>query len=217
MVVKLIDREHRFIPAPESVRSGRMQVVQFNRHEMQLLMQQGIIPEDTTTELLNGLIVPTDRAATGEDPSMIGNDHRICVQRLARLMVKIDGPTRHIESQQPLVCSDTHVPQPDFMILRGTLEDYTDLPTAADTWCVVEVADSSYERDAGEKLTGYAIAGVRQYIIINLRTRSAEIYTNPDTAAGTYAPPSLIASDGDLPLRVAEEETLTVLLRELLP
>ena len=40
---------------------------------------------------------------------------------------RINSPARHVRSQQPLVCSETHVPEPDFMVLRGTLGDYADL------------------------------------------------------------------------------------------
>ena len=83
--------------------------------------------------------------------------------------------------------------------------------------CVIEVADSSYERDSGEKLIGYARAGIRQYIILNLRNRTAEVYTNPDTAAGTYPPPKVIAEGDPLSLRVGEAEHFDVRLAELLP
>ena len=103
------------------------------------------------------------------------------------------------------------------MILRGALDDYTDLPTAADAFCVIEVADSSYDRDAGEKLTGYAKAGVQQYIIINLRTRAAEVHTQPDAVAGTYPTPARIAEGELLRLRIREEEWFDVALADVLP
>jgi Uma2 family endonuclease len=103
------------------------------------------------------------------------------------------------------------------MVLRGTLEEYTDLPTAADAFCVVEVADSSYERDTGEKLRGYAWAGVQQYVVINLRNRIAEVYTNPDLVAGTYPPPQIIPDSGILSLRVGDAEFFDVPLRDVLP
>jgi hypothetical protein len=103
------------------------------------------------------------------------------------------------------------------MVLRGTLEQYTDLPTAADAWCVVEVADSSYERDAGDKLAGYARAGVVQYVIVNLRNRTAEVYTNPDPAAGTYPPPQVVTAGQQLGLRVGEGDVFPVLLADILP
>jgi Uma2 family endonuclease len=207
----------RFVPPPEPFIAGRWRVPRFTRSDAEAMVRLGIIPEDATTELLNGLVVLVDRSARDQDPTMIGQDHRKCVEKLSALRKKIDHEQRHVESQQPLVCTETHVPQPDFMVLRGTVDDYDDLPTAADAFCVVEVADSSYERDAGEKLAGYARAGVQQYVIINLRNRTAEVYTAPNIAAGTYPPPAIVAENLQLSLRVGDAEFFTVALAALLP
>ena len=146
----------------------------------------------------------------------VGQAHRITVERLSRLAHAINSTARHVESQQPLVCSETHEPQPDFMVIRGKLEDLAE-DGRADAYCVVEVADSSYERDAGEKLKGYAEAGVAQYVIINLRNRTAEVYTTPDVTAGTYAPPQIVTENQAPGLRVGEQETFTVTLADVLP
>ncbi len=197
--------------------AGRPPPVRFTRHDVEAMVRMGIVPEDASTELLFGVLVHTDRADRGADPLSIGQGHRVCVEKFSRLRSDIDDAARHVESQQPLVSTETHTPQPDFMVLRGRLEDYADLPTAADVFCVVEVADSSYERDAGEKLFGYARAGVRQYVIVNLRNRSAEVYANPDVAAGTYRPAVVVAADGVLALAVGGAETFDVPLSDLLP
>lgn len=217
MVASTSSIADRFVPPPEPFIAGRWRVPRFTRSDAEALVRLGIIPEDATTELLHGLIVLVDRSARDQDPTMIGQDHRKCVERLSALRKVIDSASRHVESQQPLVCTETHVPQPDFMVLRGTLNDYADLPTAADAFCVIEVADSSYERDIGEKIAGYAKAGVAQYVVINLRNRTAEVYTNPDAAAGTYAPPRMVSEREPLGLRVGEAETFTISLSELLP
>lgn len=209
--------QQRFTRPPAPFVAGRWWVPKLTRFDAAAMMRIGIIPEDASTELLDGLIVLKDRASVGQDPPMIGNDHKKCVERLSDLRIRINNEHRHVESQQPLVCSDVHQPEPDFMVLRGKLGDYADLPMAADAWCVVEVADSSYERDAGEKLTEYARAGVVQYVIINLRNRTAEVYTTPDTAAGTYPPPQVILSEQSLALRVGDGEFLTIPLADVLP
>jgi len=182
-----------------------------------VMLNAGVIPEDATTELLNGMIVLKDRSSLDEDPTMIGKGHRICVEKLSNLRSRINSALRHVESQQPIVCSDTHVPEPDFVVLRGTLEEYSDLPLAGDAFCVIEVADSSYERDAGEKLIGYARAGVGQYIIINLRNRTAEVYGQPDSATGRYAQPQIISAGGSLSIRVGDGEVFEIKLGEVLP
>jgi hypothetical protein len=192
--------------------------MKFKRRDLPALVSLGIVPEDATTELLNGLIVLTDRAAQGEDILRVGISHRKTVELLSDLRTHLNNEHRHVECQQPLACGDEHEPQPDFMVIRGKLEDLgEDEPTAASAYCVIEVADSSYERDAGEKLFGYARAGILQYTIINLRNRTAEIYTNPDPSAGVYPPPVILAESDTLPIRVGESEFFSVALADLLP
>lgn len=217
MIAKSASPIPRFVPPPGPMLDLRWRVAQFTRADAEALVRMGIIAEDASTELLSGVVVLKDRAARGQDSAMIGNDHTKVVERLSDLRGHITNDQRHVRSQQPLACSEIHVPEPDFMVLRGVLDDYIDLPNAADAWCVVEVADASYERDVGEKRRGYALAGVSQYIIVNLRNRTAEVYTGPDTSAGTYPPPRVVAEAETLALRVGADEVFSVILRDLLP
>jgi hypothetical protein len=207
----------RFVPPPAPLLSGRWRLVRFTRKEAESLVRQGIIPEDASTELLDGMIVLKDRSARDQDPTMIGPDHRKSVERLSALRKLIDNDLRHVESQQPLVCSDIDQPEPDFMVLRGRLDDYSDLPEAVDAFCLVEVADSSYERDSGEKLVGYARAGIRQYVILNLRSRTADIYAEPNRVAGTYGSSQTITEGQSLRLRIGDGEFFEVPLVDILP
>lgn len=206
----------RFIAPPDAVLTGESRLWKFTRDDAAALVRMGIVPEDASTELLNGVIVHTDRAARGEDVLRIGRNHVITVERFSNLREVINSPILHVQCQQPLACGEFHEPQPDFMVVDGQLEDYDDGPTAADVHCVVEVAESSYERDSGEKLIGYARAGIAQYIIINLRNRTAEVYENPDAATGTYPPPQIILADGTLILHAGESE-FAVQLAGMLP
>jgi hypothetical protein len=160
--------------------------------------------------------IHTDRSKLGEDPFSVGEEHSVCVEAISDLRAHINTSDRHVRSQQPLICGDDHGPQPDFMVLRGSLKSYKQKPTAVDAFCVIEVADSSYERDAGEKLVGYARAGVAQYIIISLRNRTAEVYTNPDSVAGTYAPPQIIPAGGVLRLNIGDADAYPLQLADVL-
>jgi Uma2 family endonuclease len=216
MVAKMTVAE-RFLPPPEPWIGGRWRLPHFTRADAEAMMRIGIIPEDASTELLQGVIVLKDRASLDQDPTRIGKDHRKCVERLSALRKVIDSEARHVESQQPLVCADIHQPEPDWMVLRGTLDAYPDLATASDAFCVIEVADSSLDRDEGIKLFWYARSGIQQYIVINLRNRTAEVYTHPDAVAGTYPPPQVIPDSGILPLRVRDAEFFDVPLGDVLP
>lgn len=212
MVARTWSIDERFVPAPQEFVDGRWRLPRFTRRDAEALVRLGIIPEDASTELLHGLIVLKDRAAWGEEPTRAGNGHTVVVERLSDLRGRINNAGRHVRSQQPLVCSETHVPEPDFMVLRGGLKDYTDLPMAADAYCVVEVADASYERDAGEKLAGYARAGV-----VDLRNWTAEVYEGANREAGTYGPARVVGEAEVVGLGVGEQEVVEVRVGDVLP
>jgi hypothetical protein len=78
-----------------------------------------------------------------------GVDHNCVISSLAELAARINNDARHLRTQSTLICSEIHAPIPDAAVLRGPRTNYRDhIPTAADAFCVIEVADSSYERDA---------------------------------------------------------------------
>jgi Uma2 family endonuclease len=197
--------------------ASRRRVVRFTWRDMLAMVRMGVLPEDASTELLDGQITQVDRARKGEGPDMIGKQHVDVTTRLMRLAASIDCDARHVRSQQPLICSDTYAPIPDFMIVRGTLDDYEDAPRASDALCVIEVADSSYERDTGEKLRAYAAAGVPQYVVIDLDNRRAEVFTNPDIAARCYFTREICEASAPLTLNLDEGPAFVIDLAGLLP
>ena len=202
--------------------------------DVQVMVKAGIVPEDSSTELLHGVLLYVDRADAGDPPldpreyvrrfdlkggaAVEGADHNYVLSGLAELSSAVNSPVRHLRTQSTCICSETHAPVPDGIVLRGSRLAYRGKhPTAADAYSVIEVADSSYEKDSGEKLFGYAKAGIPQYIIVNLRNRTAEVYAQPDIANGTYGPPAIISEKDSLKLRIGESETFSVSLADLLP
>lgn len=182
------------------------------------MVAQGILPEDASIELLNGSLIYRDRFDLKGGEVVAGVQHDYVVTAISKLGNAVDNATRHIRAQTTLVCAKRHAPIPDAMILQGGLGAYRqDLPVAANAFCVIEVADSSYERDTGEKLVGYAEAGIPQYIVINLRNRTAEIYEGPDVVAKTYPPPHVLDEAQSIRLRIGEAEYFEVRLAEILP
>ena len=181
------------------------------------MVAEGVLPEGCSIELLNGSLVYRDRFNLNGGEIVPGIQHDFIVTELANLCFSIDNNDRHIRTEKTLVCELRHAPLPDASIVRGVTRDYAArYPTAADAWCVIEVADSSYERDAGEKLIGYVRAGIAQYVILNLRNNTAEVYTDPVAEARTYSTRNVIASGDLLPLRVGAEEFLEVPLGDIL-
>ncbi len=203
---------------PPSALAGRGRLVRFTVDDVQAMLRAGLVAEDASTELLDGYIVQTDRSQYGGDPTMHSPGHRYTVRRLTALAADIDSPDRHVQIQLPVVCGPHQMPEPDFAIIRGPDTDYrTRLPTAPDVLCVIEVADSSLERDREEKLPVYARAGVPQYIILNLRNRTAEVYAGPDRAAGIYVSRNVLESEAILIITLAGSTRHRVRLTEVLP
>jgi Uma2 family endonuclease len=205
-------------PLPLSALNGRGGVVRFTVRDVEAMLEIGILREDATTELLHGIVVLKDRSDVGEEPTVISNNHRLSVNKLTALAVRVNSDDQHVQTQNPIVCGEYEVPEPDFAILRGPVGALKDrLPTGADVTCVVEVAHSSLERDSEEKLQIYAAAGVPQYVVLNLRDRTAQLYVSPDPAAGTYRHVSVLSEAEDLALSLPTGGTLTLRVSELLP
>jgi Uma2 family endonuclease len=79
-----------------------------------------------------------------------------------------------------VILGDYDEPEPDVIVRRGELRDYDRRKaTAEDLALVVEVSLTSLLMDRGEKLRIYAAAGIPVYWIVNLNSRTIEVYTNP--------------------------------------
>jgi Uma2 family endonuclease len=195
---------------PDVAQEYRGSQVTFTTSDISALIQSGAIPEDGTIELLEGLLIRKDRAATGQGTHMIGQAHRNAVERLAELRPRFIGTGCFMVNQQPLWCAEDHLPEPDAAVLRGSLDDYGEESfLASDTLCVIEVADSSYERDAGPKLVRYARARVPMYVIVNLRDRRVEVFTLP-LATGKYEQGSVLGLENTLQIPLANGASLSV-------
>jgi Uma2 family endonuclease len=72
-------------------------------------------------------------------------------------------------------------PEPDLVLARGSRKSYRRRhPEPADVALVIEVSDTTYPRDRGEKWAAYARAGIPVYWIVNLLQRRIEVYTKPE-------------------------------------
>jgi Uma2 family endonuclease len=125
-------------------------------------------------ELLNGYIV---RMNPQRAP------HASVVQRLTRrLIAELDLPGRaSVRCQLPLALTADSEPEPDLAIVPSG--DYELEHPRTALW-VIEVAESSIDRDRVEKAGIYATAMVPEYWVINLTRREIEVRTEP--ADGVY-------------------------------
>ena len=143
----------------------RFSVAQY--HEM---IRLGILTEDDPVELLEGWIIhkmpknPPHRAAT----------------KLTRNALEEVVPSGwYVDAQEPITLEDSE-PEPDVVVVRGNTRDYLDRhPGSQDLALVVEIADSTLERERTSKKRIYTCVGIPLYWIANLPEQKLEVYTQP--------------------------------------
>lgn len=144
----------------------RLSVRQY--HEM---VRKGILTEDDPVELLQGLLVtkmpknPPHRIATG----------------LVRDALRALLPSGwYVDTQEPITTGDSE-PEPDVAVIRGSTRDYAQRhPGPGDVMMVVEVSDTTLERDCTSKREVYARAGIPFYWIVNLPNRRIDVFSDLD-------------------------------------
>ena len=196
--------------------AGRAIIQPWTVEQYHEAIKHGFIEETTAYELLDGLIVRKDRAKAGEDPTTVGDRHRIVVTRLAHLAPQFEPLGSFLQSQQPIALPPHDEPEPDAAIVRGSLEKYLDHPPgAADVLSVIEVADSSLSRDLGIKLRLYAAAGIGQYIVVDLV--HDQVLVHEQQTSGGFGEPTALKAGQALHIRAAAGKTVTVEVVRLLP
>lgn len=182
------------------------------------MIEQGILPEGEPYELLDGQIVRKNRAAAGEDPMTVGHGHTWVVEELAELNARLRKLGCHIRIQQPISLPPRDEPEPDGAIVSGARDDYRGKhPGAEDVLCVIEVADASLKHDRTVKLRTYADAGIAQYVILNLRDRAAEVYSQPMSGRHRYGQSVTLSGSQKLTLPAPRGRVLTIPIKRLFP
>jgi Uma2 family endonuclease len=143
----------------------RLSVSQY--HEM---IRDGILGEDDPVELLDGLLVPK---MTKTPP------HRVATKLVSEALSRAVPEGWYVDSQEPITLRESE-PEPDVVVVRGDTRRYSDRhPGPADLALVVEIAESSLDRDQKLKKRIYAEAGIPVYWILNLVERRLEVCSEP--------------------------------------
>jgi Uma2 family endonuclease len=141
------------------------------------LVEVGLLDEDAKVELLKGQIV---------NRSPIGHAHAATVNYLNAWLVRQLSPACIINVQNPIILDDRSAPEPDLAVLRSKADFYVnDLPGAGDVVILIEIADSSLEKDLQVKAPLYAEAGIPEYWVIDLVKETLVLHRRP--AHGQFA------------------------------
>jgi Uma2 family endonuclease len=163
-------------------------------HEYFALVEAGLLAPDDRTELLQGLIV----SMSPQQPR-----HAATVWWISGRLSTLIGDRGIVRSQLPFLAARNSVPEPDVAVVPFRTDGYqSEHPDRG--ILVVEVADSSVGQDRLTKSRIYALAGVQDYWLVNLRDQCVEWFSAPDSAVGVYRDRGRASGDDRLPATALE-------------
>lgn len=131
----------------------------------------GVLPADERHELINGEVLVV---------SAPGPRHGFAVDGANESFVKNTQGKAVVRVQGGVVLHKFAAPLPDIALLKPLGKVYLERnPDASDVLLLIEVADSSLEQDLGVKLELYAITGVVEYWVADLRNNRLLVYSDP--------------------------------------
>lgn len=153
-------------------REHRFTVDDFHR-----MAETGILSPNDRLELIDGVVIEM----TPTYPP-----HASTVKRLAKALFSLLADRATIGVQDSIVLHDRSQPVPDLSVARYRDDFYGSAhPRPEDLHFLVEVADSSTERDRREKIPRYASAGVPEMWLVVLPDDRIEVHR--DARGETYA------------------------------
>jgi Uma2 family endonuclease len=179
----------------------------FTVEEYERLGKSGVLTEDDSVELLEGLIV---RKMT-KNPL-----HDSTIDFLNRILGQQLPPGWFLRIQNVLRTQDSE-PDPDVVVATGDWMDFRRRhPTAKEVALVIEVSESSLEQD-WRKCRIYARAGVIEYWIVDLNDARLEVFTQPNLATGKYDHHVRHIAPGEVTVNLSSETQLVLDLQQLFP
>jgi len=153
-----------------------LQGISFPEHRItveryQKMVDAGVFTADEPIFLWDGKLV---------EEMTKGEPHNFASDSLIELLVKLVPGGWFVRVEKPVTLKPRSVPEPDLMIVRGTVRDYLQRQTVpSDVVICIEVADSSLLQDSRVKLPAYAQVGIPISWIVNLRDHRLEVYDKP--------------------------------------
>jgi Uma2 family endonuclease len=139
------------------------------------MIDTGVIDRESRVELLDGYLVEIEEMNPAHVDRMDALNERLVSQFRTRA---------RISCQNSVELPNDGRPQPDFALVRRDRPagQYTQ---PEDVYLLIEVADTSLQKDRELKTMIYARDGIAEYWILNLKTNQLEVYRDPEEARYT--------------------------------
>ena len=181
-------------------------VIELTVNQYDQMIEAGIFTKNDRVELIR----QRGDCAENAQQSTSFWDH----QSTASIARPADPESRHPRRSEPDCLKDSQ-PEPDVSVLPISPDDYfTQHPIPADVFVLIEVSDSSLDRDLDVKVPLYAENNVPEYWIVNLDNDMVIVHRGPK-ADGTWG--TVTAHGRGDTLDIAALPGVTVAVADILP
>ena len=193
--------------------------VRFTVEQYEQLVRTGFLVEGSPIEMLDGQLYWKDRRDRWSPNMSIGQRHFLTVTLINVWLNEVSkGHGCFPTCQQALKLTSDDAPEPDASLVAGGIRDFSDRePEPDDVLLVVEVADSSLDRDLGDKCQLYSFVGLPTYWVINLADETIDVFEQPDSAAREYRRRTLLRKGDSVSLKLADGAVVTTPVESLIP
>ncbi len=126
---------------------------------------------DRQVELISGEII---------EVSPEGPTHRFISVKLVKYLKLLLAESAEIYESHPITLIDSE-PEPDIAIVKSPDLLYRNRhPQPEEIYWLIEIADKTLAKDKQIKQQVYAVAGIKEYWIIDVKNKELIVYRNPD-------------------------------------
>ena len=165
---------HQPSALPDAAEEIHPQPRLWTRDEYYKMADAGILKPGERTELIDGEIILK--------MSPMKRPHAVAIGKVKQVLETAFGDACYVASQLPLTLNTGAEPEPDALVVAGEPDDYIDHPTPQEALLLVEVSDSTLSYDLGRKAGLYARAGITDYWVLDLKTRTLTVHRIPGSA-----------------------------------
>lgn len=155
------------------------------------LIEAGIVPNGNGIELIDGQLMETGPQ---------GECHLLLFWALQRALASFGGFDKGLAVRPTVVLHGGNVFDPEFAILSRSYRPESGLPKASDVLFVAEVAVSALRYDLGAKKSAYAVAGIRDYWVVDGNRRGVWAFSDP--VNGAYLCEEFFGAESDIQVPV---------------
>ncbi|MGC1220002.1 MAG: Uma2 family endonuclease [Phormidesmis sp.] len=140
-------------------------------NEYHRMAEVGILSADERVELIAGQI-------TRKMPK--GPRHSALCKRIEKLIERLLEDNVLVRLQDPIQLDLYSEPEPDIAVVHPNNSFYEDHhPTPSEIYLIIEISDSTIERDLTLKADLYAAARVMDYWVVNVQAQQLHVFRQP--------------------------------------